>query len=58
MKILFRILLAYAYIVTKSRRIFHSKMKRKTCFPFEFCSLIRNFAGKTILDYAKSNRNR
>ena len=29
-----------------ARSYFRSKMKRKTSFPFAFCSLIRNFAGK------------
>jgi len=38
-----------------ARSYFRSKMKRKTSFPFAFCSLIRNFVAKRKKDYERQN---
>ena len=41
---------SFALSFRYARIYFRSKMKRKTRFPFAFCSLIRNFVGEKTID--------
>jgi hypothetical protein len=53
-ELLFLLFIPYFFVpLTFGRRYFRSKMKRKTSFPFAFCSLFRIFVAEfnNINDY-------
>ncbi len=55
---IFFVIRSFIGTLTFGLRYFRSKMKRKTCFPFAFCSLIRTFDLSVECTPARKNSNK